>query len=198
MRTSVLGRFTPELCDAVLGREDSAEVLAELARSNMFLVALDARGEWYRYHHLFGELLQLELGREDVRELRRRAAAWCRSHGLIEDAIEYAAAAGDAELVAELLVEHDREFVWGGRLGQFLRWVRWLPSELLVEHPSLPAGGAVAAALLGRPEVEVRAASGGGGACAPGAPGAVVALRRGDRGSHPCRGGRARRRGCGR
>ena len=76
--TSVLGRFTPELCDAVLGREDSAAVLAELARSNMFLVALDAREQWYRYHHLFGELLQLELGREDAQVLRRRAAAWCR------------------------------------------------------------------------------------------------------------------------
>ena len=127
LRTSVLGRFTPDLCDAVLGREDSAAVLAELARSNMFLVALDANGEWYRYHHLFGELLQLELGGEDAPVLRRRAAAWCRAHGLVEDAIEYAAAAGDAETVAELLVEHHLEFVWGGRVGQFLGWVRWLP-----------------------------------------------------------------------
>ena len=101
--TSVLRRFTPDLCDAVLEREDSAAVLAELARSNMFLVALDAAGEWYRYHHLFGELLQLELGGEDAPVRRRRAAAWCRAHGLIEDAIEYAAAAGDAETVAELL-----------------------------------------------------------------------------------------------
>ena len=88
--------------------------------------------------------------------LRRRAAAWCRGHGLVEDAIEYAAAAGDAETVAELLVEHDREFVWGGRVGQFLGWVRWLPSELLLEHPSLPAAGAFAAAMLARPEVEIQ------------------------------------------
>ena len=154
-RTSVLSRFTPELCDAVLGREDSAAVLAEFARSNMFLVALDAREQWYRYHHLFGELLQLELGPKDATALRRRAAAWCRAHGLVEDAIEYAAAAGDAETVAEVLVEHDRELVWGGRLTQFLGWVRWLPSELLLEHPSLPAGGAVAASLLARPELEV-------------------------------------------
>ena len=73
LRTSVLGRFTPALCDAVLGREDSSGVLAELNRSNMFLVALDARGEWYRYHHLFGEVLQLELGPEPAVELRRRA-----------------------------------------------------------------------------------------------------------------------------
>ena len=60
LRTSVLGRFTPELCDAVLGREDSAAVLVDLAHSNMFLVSLDAREEWYRYHHLFADVLQLE------------------------------------------------------------------------------------------------------------------------------------------
>jgi LuxR family transcriptional regulator, maltose regulon positive regulatory protein len=156
LRTAVLGRFTPELCDAVLGREDSAAVLAELARSNMFLVALDARGEWYRYHHLFGELLQLELGPQDARELRRRAAAWCRGHGLAEEAIEYAAAAGDAEMVAELLTQHHLELIWGGRVGQFLGWVRWLPAELLVEHPLLPAAAAGAVGLLARPEVEIQ------------------------------------------
>ena len=156
LRTSVLNRLTPELCDFVLDREDSAAVLAELARSNMFLVALDTREEWYRYHHLFGELLQLELGRKRALGVYRRAADWCRAHGLVEDAIEYAAAAGDAERVAELLVEHDLEFGWGGRLTQFLGWLEWLPSELLAEHPSLPAAGAIAAALLGRPEVEAQ------------------------------------------
>jgi LuxR family maltose regulon positive regulatory protein len=156
LRTSVLGRFTPELCDAVLGREGSAAVLTDLAHSNMFLVALDADGEWYRYHHLFGELLQLELGREQAPELRRRAAAWCRAHGLVEDAIEYAAAAQDAETVAELLVELHLEFIWGGRIEQFLSWVRWLPPQLLLEHPLLPAVGATAAALLARPNIEIR------------------------------------------
>lgn len=156
LRTSVLGRFTPALCDAVLGRADSSAVLADLARSNMFLVALDARGEWYRYHHLFGEVLQLELGREAAVELQRRAAAWCRGHKLVEDAIAYAAAAGDAAVVAELLLEHHREFIWGGRLAQFLGWMRWLPPEVLVEHPVLPAAGAHAAALLARPEIETK------------------------------------------
>jgi LuxR family transcriptional regulator, maltose regulon positive regulatory protein len=156
VRTSVLGRFTPELCDAVLGREDSGAVLSDLSRTNMFLVALGTGREWYRYHHLFGELLQLELGREEAAELHRRAAAWCRAQGHVEDAIEHAAGAGDAATVAELLVENDREFVWTGRLTQFLSWVRWLPSELLLEHPSLPAAGAAAAVLLARPEVEVQ------------------------------------------
>ena len=156
LRTSVLERFTPELCDAVLGREDSAAVLAELERSNMFLATMDTRGEWYRYHHLFGDLLQLELGDENAPELRRRAAAWCRAHGLVEDAIEYAGAAQDAGTVAELLVEHHLEFIWGGRIRQFLGWVRWLPSELLVAYPLLPAVGAFAAAILTHPEVEVQ------------------------------------------
>ena len=156
VQTSVLGRFTPELCDAVLGREDSAVVLSELARSNMFLVVLDAQAQWYRYHHLFGELLQLELGLDAASELRRRAAEWCRSQGLVEDAIEYAAAAGDAETVAELLVENHLRFIRGGRGGQFLGWVRWLTPELLIEHPVLPAAGAAAAGLLGRPEVEIQ------------------------------------------
>ena len=156
LRTSVLGRFTPDLCDAVLDREDSAAVLGELARSNMFLVALDAPGEWYRYHHLFGELLQLELEREHANKLRRRAAAWCRTHGRVEDAIEYAAAAGDSETVAELLVENHLEFIRGGRIEQFLGWVHWLPAERLLEHPLLPAAGATSAALLSRPEVETQ------------------------------------------
>jgi LuxR family transcriptional regulator, maltose regulon positive regulatory protein len=156
LRTSVLGRFTPELCDAVLGREDSRAVLAELARLNMFLVALDARGGWYRYHHLFGEVLQLELGRDAALELRRRAAAWCRGRGLVEDAIEYAALAGDAAMVAGLLLEYHREFVWGGRLAQLLGWIRWLPPEVLAEHPLLPVAGAQSAALLARPEVEIQ------------------------------------------
>ena len=156
VQTSMLGRFTPELCDAVLGRKDSGVVLEGLARANMFLVALDARGEWYRYHHLFGELLQLELGREAARVLRRRAAAWCRVHGLIEDAVEYASAAGDAEGVAELLLATHLQFIRGGRARQFLAWVRSLPAELLVEHPLLPAAGAAAAGLIARPEVEVR------------------------------------------
>ncbi|MGO9885186.1 MAG: LuxR C-terminal-related transcriptional regulator [Solirubrobacteraceae bacterium] len=156
VRTSVLGRFTPELCDAVLEREDSAAVLAGLARSNMFLVGLDARGQWYRYHHLFGELLQLDLGRDAARVLRRRAAEWCRAERLIEDAIEYASAAGDAETVAVLLLETHLEFIRGGRAGQFLGWVQRLPPELLIEHPLLPAAGAAAAGLLACPEVEIQ------------------------------------------
>jgi ATP-dependent transcriptional regulator len=139
VRTSVLDRFSPELCDAVIGREDSDAVVAQLARSNMFLVALDARGEWYRYHHLFGELLRLELGSEKTHTVRRRAIAWCRAHGHIEDAIEYAAAGGRPNWLPSCSSSTTANSSGAGGSGRFLRWVRWLPSELLIERPSLPA-----------------------------------------------------------
>jgi LuxR family maltose regulon positive regulatory protein len=158
IRTSVLGRFTPELCDAVLDRRDSAAVLAELKRSNVFIIALDGRGEWYRYHHLFADLLRLELAQSHVvepAEIHRRAADWYRARGIVEDAIEQAAGGGDDRLVAEVLVEHQVDLFQSGRVGLFLSWIRRLPPELLIEHPSLPAFGVLAAGQLGRPAVEL-------------------------------------------
>src|SRR6266487_296790 len=96
--TSILDRFTAKLCDAVLCTDDSARVLADLERSNLFLVALDSRGAWYRYHHLFRELLRIELeatSPEGLGELHRRAARWFLANGLVEEALEQAAALGD-------------------------------------------------------------------------------------------------------
>jgi len=159
MRTSVLGRLTPELCDAVLDRQDSAAVLAELKRSNVFIVALDGRGEWYRYHHLFGEMLRLELAETrvaDAAELHRRAAVWYRGQGLVEDAIEHAATAGDDAMVADVLAEHTVALFQSGRVQLFLTWLKRLPQELLIEHPSLPAFAVLAAGQLGRPAVELQ------------------------------------------
>ncbi len=105
-RTAVLDRMCGSLCEAVLAEPRSAAVLAELAGSNLLLVPLDRRGVWYRYHHLFrdmllGELERLEPGLMTV--LRRRAAAWCLDHGRPEEALEYSIAAGDVDTVARLV-----------------------------------------------------------------------------------------------
>jgi ATP/maltotriose-dependent transcriptional regulator MalT len=157
--TSVLGRFTPELCDAVLDRQDSAAMLEQLKRSNVFIVALDGHGEWYRYHHLFGELLRLELADGRLAEpaaLHRRAAEWYWGQGFIEEALEHAAAAGDDALVADVLADDQVELFQSGRVALFLMWIRRLPPEMLVEHPSLPAFGVLAGGQLGRPAVELR------------------------------------------
>ena len=94
------------LCDAVLERHDSSRVLEQLERDNLFVVALDHERRWFRYHHLFGEMLQAELERREpelVATLNGRAAAWCKANGHPEDAIEYAAAADDVDELASLV-----------------------------------------------------------------------------------------------
>ena len=98
LRTSVLGRLSGPLCDAVLQTSDSALVLARIERENLFVVPLDTSRNWYRYHQLFGELLRTELRRSDpdlVADLHRRAAAWFETEGLIDEALHHLIAAGD-------------------------------------------------------------------------------------------------------
>ena len=115
-RTAVLERMSGPLCEAVLELPGSGATLAGLARSNLLLVPLDRRGQWYRYHHLFRDMLLAELERLDpglIPVLRRRAADWCLDNGLAEEALEYSIAAGDvgtaARLVEELTVPTYRE-----------------------------------------------------------------------------------------
>jgi LuxR family maltose regulon positive regulatory protein len=159
MRSAVLGRFTAELCDAVLGRTDSAAMLAELEQSNLFLVPLDGRGAWFRYHALFAELLQLELAAIEPTaelEIHRRASAWFREHGLVVESAEHAAAGQDYYSVAELLEENHLILLRSGLSATLLRWIGKLPEEQLLEFPILPMVAAVATGLTGRPAVERR------------------------------------------
>jgi len=97
-QTAVLERMCGPLCEAVLDSPGAHATLAELARSNLLLVPLDRRGEWYRYHHLFRDMLLAQLERQEpglLPALRRRAAGWCEQNGLPEEALEYFIAAGD-------------------------------------------------------------------------------------------------------
>ena len=102
-QTSVLERMCGGLCDSVVDSTGSADVLERLERANRFVVPLDRRGEWYRYHHLFAELLRNELERAEpdaADELNRRAMAWCVAHDLPEAALVYGHAAGETDAVA--------------------------------------------------------------------------------------------------
>ena len=104
---AVLGQFTPELCDAVLDRTDSAETLAELEHANLFVTRLE-RGDWFRIHPLFAEYAQAQLEASDPGASSRihlRAATWLRAQGRPIEAIAHASAAGEHEVVAELLAE---------------------------------------------------------------------------------------------
>jgi LuxR family maltose regulon positive regulatory protein len=154
-RTSVLGRMSGPLCDAVLGLSGSAATLEELARSNLLLVPLDRRGQWYRYHHLFRDMLLAELEHREpemVPALRRRAAGWCVRNGLPEEALEYSMAAGDAEAVAGLLEKQWLPAYRQGRITTVERWFGWLEERGGIEgHPMLAVLASLTFALTGRP-----------------------------------------------
>ena len=154
-RTAVLERLSGPLCEAVLEVAGSAATLAELARSNLLLVPLDRREEWYRYHHLFRDMLLAELERREpglIPVLRRRAASWCARNGQLEEALEYSMAAGDVDtaagLVAKLVVPAHRQ----GRVPTVRRWLRWLEGRGGIEgHPMAAVLAALFCALTGRP-----------------------------------------------
>jgi LuxR family maltose regulon positive regulatory protein len=155
LRTSVLSRLSGPLCDAVAGTSGSARVLAELESSNLFLVPLDNRREWYRYHHLFGELLQHELALSspgEVAGLHRRAAAWHLADGSVDDAIHHAAAAGDLAQAADLISENWSDHLRRGWTVTTQRWLELLPLETVRADVRLCLAEAWLAVNLGLPE----------------------------------------------
>jgi LuxR family transcriptional regulator, maltose regulon positive regulatory protein len=154
-RTAVLERMCGPLCEAVLDLPGSAATLADIARSNLLLVPLDRRGQWYRYHHLFRDMLRAELERLEpglIPVLRRRAAGWCLQNDLPETALEYFIAAADvaeaARLMDKLWLPTDRQ----GRWATLQRWIRWLDERGGIEgRPILAVLAAFVAATAGRP-----------------------------------------------
>ncbi len=170
---AALGEFTPELCDAVLGRSGSAALLVELERENLLVQRLE-RGGWYRVHSLFAQYARAQLAAEDPAapaSIDRRAAEWLRARGLPVEAIAHASAAGDHELVADVLAEHHLPLIRGGNGRTLLRWARTLPDEVLVVHPEVAVSAALATAVVGGRMLEHRryleiadeACAGGGG-----------------------------------
>jgi LuxR family maltose regulon positive regulatory protein len=136
-RTAVLEPMSGPLCDAVLEQKGSAAVLESLARSNLFLVPLDRTGEWYRYHHLFRELLRSELERLEpdlVPRLLARAADWCEANEQPETAIGYAQAAADVDRVARLVLRTILPAYQSGRVATVEHWLGWLETHGAVEQ----------------------------------------------------------------
>jgi LuxR family transcriptional regulator, maltose regulon positive regulatory protein len=138
LRTSVLRRLSGPLCDAMLEAEGSSLRLKELERSNLFLVPLDDHREWYRYHQLFAELLRLELASREpglVPVLHRRAAAWHRFAGDVDEAIYHATAAGEFGEAGELIASHWLAYWRRGRRATVTRWLEGLPEEAIRADP---------------------------------------------------------------
>jgi LuxR family transcriptional regulator, maltose regulon positive regulatory protein len=156
LETSVLARLSGPLCDAVTGRSDSQQLLEAIERANLFLVPLDDERRWWRYHHLFADLLRARLERERperLQALHRNAATWCEDRGLVDDAIGHAVAAGDPGWAARLVERQAEELLQRGEGATVHRWLRALPVELVRVRPQLSLAKAIAALVEGRPDL---------------------------------------------
>ena len=140
LETSVLERLSGELCDAVTGRSGSQAMLHHIERAGLFLVPLDEVRGWWRYHHLFADLLRARLEQEQpgrVQELHRAAAAWSDEHDLGDDAVRHALAAGDAAWAAQLVERHVDTLLRRSEGVTLRRWLSTLPVEVLRARPRL-------------------------------------------------------------
>jgi LuxR family transcriptional regulator, maltose regulon positive regulatory protein len=161
-RTAVLDRMSGPLCDALLEKTGSAAGLESLERSNLFLIALDRNREWYRYHHLFRELLRAELERAEpelVSRLLGRACEWCVANGQLEAAFGYAQEAGDVDRAAKLFEQCGPLVYQSGRIATTDRWLGWLEAHGAMErNAAVAALGAAVASTWGRPAEALRLA----------------------------------------
>ena len=151
LRTSLLDRVNGELADVLTGRPGSERILLELADANAFVESLNPERTWFRYHHLFGDLLRLELRRtlpEEVPALHRRAAGWFTVQGQVVDAIRHTQAAGDWPDAARLLADHSFSMTLDGQAQTMQALVRAFPPG--VDHPELALVRAMGDLVQGR------------------------------------------------
>lgn len=141
LKTSVLEKLTAPLCDAVAGRSDSGALLPNLERANLLLVPLDESRQWFRYEHLFADLLRHHLanksGEDEVAELHLRASAWYKTNGFPGEAIDHALAARDWEEAANLIYTAAEAYGHAGELATLRAWVEALPEDIVLARPEL-------------------------------------------------------------
>ncbi|MGP8001371.1 MAG: LuxR C-terminal-related transcriptional regulator [Streptosporangiaceae bacterium] len=152
VRTSVLGRFSAPLGTAVSEVPNAAGLLDRLERENLFLVPLDETRQWFRYHHLFGQVLRSQLARAEpdlVPALHQRASAWHQLHGSADEAIEHAMASGDVRLAVDLIAGCWLSYVNSGQAATVGKWIRALGESRIAASPRAAHCAAWAAAMSG-------------------------------------------------
>jgi LuxR family maltose regulon positive regulatory protein len=155
LETSVLDRMSASLCNAVTGRADGQTALERLEHANLFVIPLDDERHWYRYHHLFVDVLRQRLRQEHpdlVSVLHREACGWFERHGLVGEAINHALAAQDWEQVVRLIESDGIAVVLGRQVQTMLGWIDRVPEELARERPALCTIRALALVLFNRPD----------------------------------------------
>jgi LuxR family maltose regulon positive regulatory protein len=140
LQTSILERMSAGLCDAMTGRHDSQQLLEQLELANLFLIPLDHDRTWYRYHHLFAEVLRHRLRQRNLApetQLRQRASDWCAAAGLLDEAMRYALAASDLERATAIIEQHGVGLLMRSQVALVNNWLRRLPAALLEARPQL-------------------------------------------------------------
>ena len=140
LQTSVLDRLTGPLCDAVTGQEDGKAMLESLERSNLFLVPLDGNRQWYRYHHLFGEVLHSRMIEEQPgqsADLHRRAGDWYESKGMPSEVVRHSLAGEDFERAAAVMEIEALPMMGRCEEPTLLEWLNQLPDEVVRVRPVL-------------------------------------------------------------
>jgi LuxR family transcriptional regulator, maltose regulon positive regulatory protein len=140
LQTSILDQMSGPLCDAITGREDGKALLEALERGNLFVVPLDSRRQWFRYHHLFADVLRahaMEEQPDEVLALHRRASEWYQHNGGPAEAVRHALAAGDFERAADLVELAGRTMLTGRQDELLMRWLRALPDGVIGNRPVL-------------------------------------------------------------
>ncbi|MBX3084661.1 MAG: hypothetical protein KF716_23705 [Anaerolineae bacterium] len=141
LQTSILNRMCGALCDAVAGRTDGQAMIEQIERGNLFLISLDDERNWYRFHHLFGDMLrkrlQIVMSKAEIEELHRRASQWFAREGLIDESISHAISARDFASAATILEESCRKYPvdsWG---DQWIRRAKQIPDDVMRHYPLL-------------------------------------------------------------
>ncbi|MCU0485880.1 MAG: LuxR C-terminal-related transcriptional regulator [Anaerolineales bacterium] len=153
LKTSILSQMNAALCDHLTGRSDSQAILLQLEQANLFLQALDGERQWFRYHHLFADLLRARLTqtrRTELPALHRAASQWCEGQGLVSEAVGHALAAQDFERVTRLVAGNAFLLLDTGELTTLLGWLDALPRPLLMAQPWLSVFYAWALAYTGQ------------------------------------------------
>jgi LuxR family transcriptional regulator, maltose regulon positive regulatory protein len=134
LQTCLLDQIFAPLADAVTRRSDSAQVLAQLERANLFIVPLDDTRQWYRYHHLFADLLAIRLRErpaEEIAEIHRRASAWYALNGFLNEAVEHALTAQDFEHAVSLIEQAAPALLLRSEDRTLRAWLAALPPEII-------------------------------------------------------------------
>jgi len=156
LKTSVLERLNSSLCQAVTGRKDSQDILLNIERDHLFIVSLDEVRRWYRYEHLFADLLRHQLQKvyrkQDIAELHRRASRWYEDNNLTDHAVYHALASQGWEKAAGIIEKTSQERVNHGEWITLHNWLRSLPEDTLLAHLQLYIWNCIALTIIGHPD----------------------------------------------